>query len=140
MDEEAKRELGGLERTLVEFERAAKEALGFARTIRYQGIPFDIGSRFVIADMSPLAFFHLLEEIGEDGPQAAIERLYERLMPLLTCRHRWTVLKREADKPLQSMAKGLLARGSDPYVCTACTAYVFGGPDHVLPTTGKMIA
>ena len=139
MSDDTQKPLEGLERTLIAFERATKEALGFSRTIRYQGIPFDIGPRFVIADMSPLAFFHLVEQVGEDGPDAAIERLYDRLMPLLTCRHQWTLLKREADKPLQSMAKGLLAKGSEPYVCKACTAYVFGGPGNALPAVGKHI-
>lgn len=140
MSDDRKKDLEGLERTLVEFERATKEALGFSRTIRYQGIPFDVGHRFVIADMSPLAFFHLVEAIGEEGPEAAVERLYDRLMPLLTCRHQWTLLKRDVDKPLQRMAKGLLATGSDPYVCKACTAYVFGGPGNALPIVGKKIA
>ncbi len=132
-----KKQLADLERTLLEFEKATKEALGFSRTIRYQGISFDVGSRFVIADLSPLAFFHLVEQIGSDTPEAAIERLYDRLMPLLTCRHQWTMLKREDDKPLHSMAKGLLVKGSDPYVCKACTAYVFGGPGNALPSVGK---
>jgi hypothetical protein len=139
MDNEMKKNLDGLERTLVEFERATKEALGFSRTIRYKGIPFDVGHRFVIADMSPLAFFHLVEQVGEEGPEAAIERLYDRLMPLLTCRHQWTLLKREADRPLQSMANGLLCKGSHPYVCKACTAYVFGGPGNELPVVGKKL-
>ena len=140
MDNEMKKELAGLERALIDFERATKEALGFSRTVLYEGIPFDIGERFVIADMSPLAFFHLVEQVGDDGTEAAIKRLYDRLMPLLTCRHEWTLLKRETDRPLQGMAEGLLRKGSHPYICKACTAYVFAGPGNELPAVGKKLS
>jgi hypothetical protein len=80
MDRELREQLDKLERAAAELEVAAKKALGFVSTLEYMGITFNVSRRFVIADMSPLAFFHLVEHI-DDGIESAVVRLYYRLTP-----------------------------------------------------------
>jgi len=130
MDSELREQLDKLERTAAELEVAAKKALGFVSTLEYMGITFNVSRRFVIADMSPLAFFHLVEHI-DDGIESAVVRLYYRLTPLLTCRHQWTPLKRSADEQVRGLAK------AGPQVCSACTAYALG---HSLPVVGRSLS
>ena len=126
-----------LARALEELEQVSKKALGFVHTIEYKGIPFNISRRFVIADLSPLSFFHLLEHIEDEDPAAAIARLYERLNPLLTCRHDWTLLRRAEDERMRVIV-GSPAKGSAaPYICKECTAYALGP---VLPYIGRTMA
>jgi hypothetical protein len=97
------------------------------------GITFNVSRRFVIADMSPLAFFHLVEHI-DDGIESAVVRLYYRLTPLLTCRHQWMPLKRSADEQMRSLGKPGISGDSRPQVCSACTAYALGNS---LPVVGR---
>ena len=131
MEENLQQHLDSLERALVELERSTKKALGFVCAIEYMGISFDVSRRFVIADLSPLAFFHLVEHIEDDDAMGAVVRLHDRLLPLLTCRHAWTPLKRTDD------AQVLRLRGARALVCRSCTAYALGGE---LPVVGRKLA
>lgn len=140
MQEDMNEQLVQLERALAELEKAARSSLGFVQRIEHRGLFFDVGRRFVIADMAPLAFFHLVEHVDQQGKTAAIHRLYDRLMPLLTCRHEWTPLKRASDKPVLNMGRDWLLHGDGPHVCKHCTAYVLGGPKTALPLVGKKVA
>jgi hypothetical protein len=139
MKDDPREQLINLARSMAKLEKAAKESLGFAETIHYRGVSFDVSRQFVIADLSPLAFFHLVEHIDEDGPQSAIARLYDRLVPLLTCVHQWTDLKRASDRHILSTAKEWLLSGDRPHVCKYCTAYVLGGSKTSLPKVGRTL-
>jgi hypothetical protein len=133
MEEELQRQLDRLARALTEFEKKSKKALGFVGTIEHKGISFDVSKRFVIADMSPLAFFHLVEHVEDDGPAGAVMRLYDRMAPLLECRHKWTRLKREDDyQVIQISYEG--RGGNQPHICKSCTAYALSG---ALPEVGR---
>jgi len=135
MEDDLREHLEKLERTVAELERVSKRALGFVSTIEYRGIAFNVGKRFVIADLSPLAFFHLVEHIQEDGIEAAVVRLYDRLGPLLSCRHDWTPLRREDDERMRAIVGIDKAPGEPgPYICKSCTAYSLGAP---LPFIGR---
>jgi hypothetical protein len=136
MDEQLQK-LQNLGRVFSELEKATKLALGFGQTIEYEGISFDVSRRFVMADLAPLAFFHLVENIGPEGPQAAVIRLYDRLMPLLTCEHQWTNLKRVEDEHLRSLSNNWEGGASGPHVCRSCTAYALGSPGMTLPKIGR---
>jgi len=127
-----------LSRTLADLQQASRKALGFINTVEYRGIPFNVSQRFVIADLTPLAFFHLVEHITGDV-SSAIVRLYDRLDPLLTCRHEWLPLKRAEDDRIRIIVRGTerLPPHSGPYVCRFCTAYALGEP---LPLVGRSIA
>lgn len=135
MEEDLRQHLEKLERTVAELERVSKRALGFINTVEYRGIAFNVGKRFVIADLTPLAFFHLVEHIQEDGIEAAVVRLYDRLGPLLSCRHEWTPLKREDDERMRTIVGIDKQPGAPgPYICKSCTAYALGAP---LPLVGR---
>ncbi len=137
MPDNLRDQLVKLEQAIAELEKVAKLSLGFVERIEYRDVWFDLSKKFVIADMAPLAFFHLVEPIDQDGKDAAIERLYDRLLPLLTCRHQWTVLKRASDKPLLRIGHEWTMRGDGPHVCRQCTAYVLGGTSTSLPIIGR---
>ena len=139
MNDDLREKLEQLERIALETEAASKRALGFTGRIEYKGISFNVSKRFVIADLSPLAFFHLVErnehlaEPNQDGAKAAVARLYDRLLPLLSCRHKWTVLKRSDDDPVRKMG-GSREGGPLVHICMACTAYALG---EELPEIGR---
>jgi hypothetical protein len=144
MDEELREQLEKLARAVVELEQASKKALGIVQTIEFQGIPFNVSRRFVIADLSPLAFFHLVEHIEDGDAAAAIARLHERLTPLLTCHHEWTPLRRAEDERVRVLVggtdpakQGPLKQGHGPYICKSCTAYAIAAP---LPVVGRTLA
>ncbi|HEY0163348.1 MAG TPA: hypothetical protein VGB69_11765 [Edaphobacter sp.] len=102
--------------------------------IEYEGVAFHVSRRFVLADLSPLSFFHLVERI-EDDPAEAVLQLYERLVPLLSCRHEWAELKRSEDERIAAM--GNRHRGdASPKICRSCMAYALGG---VLPVVGTSL-
>jgi hypothetical protein len=143
-DDLLREQMEKLARAVVELEDASKRALGIVRTIEYLGIPFNISRRFVIADLTPLAFFHLVEHIEDGDPGAAIARLYDRLTPLLTCRHEWTPLRRAEDERVRILVtgtdpavQGRTKDGLGPYICKSCTAYALAAP---LPVVGRMSA
>jgi hypothetical protein len=139
MDDDLREQLEKLERSVVELEQASKKALGFIHSIEYRGIPFNVSRRFVIADLAPLAFFHLVEHIEFDDPGSAIVRLYDRLTPLLSCRHEWTPLRRADDEHMRTIVMGTdkSRQGTGPYICKSCTAYALGG---FLPVIGRTLA
>jgi len=132
MNDDLRAQLELLERAVADLAKASKAALGFVTSLDYMGISFNVSRRFVIADLSPLAFFHLVEYI-DDGPGMAVVNLYERLLPLLSCEHRWTPLRRTADAHVRSLATG---RGAGPHICKVCTAYALGGN---LPVIGRTL-
>lgn len=135
MEDELREHLEKLERTVADLEKVSKRALGFISTIDYRGVAFNVGKRFVIADLTPLAFFHLVEHIQEDGIEASVVRLYERLGPLLSCRHAWTPLKRADDERMRAIVGIEKPEGAPgPYICKSCTAYALGAP---LPLVGR---
>ena len=131
--DELRDQLDILERNVADLQRATNRALGFVKNIEYQGITFNVSRRFVIAELTPLIFFHLVERVeqrpvdqrpaeqrpidqrtaspapdtSEDSPNegvgAAIVRLYHRLSPLLSCRHEWTPLRRAEDDRIRSI-------------------------------------
>jgi hypothetical protein len=115
-----------LERALGHLRLTSKQAFGFVDKVEYQGVMFDVSRRAVIADLSPLFFSHLIEHIDQDGIGAAVKRLYDRLAPLLVCRHRWTALKRESDEQVRSMARTAAGDVCTPHICKICNAYVLG--------------
>ena len=133
MDNDLNKQIEALERAAGDIAQLSKRALGFHSTIEYAGIRFDVSRRFVIADLSPLAFFHLVEHIHNDTPESAVERLYERLLPLLSCRHDWTLLKRSTDDHVRSLSVSAFS-GKQPHTCKRCTAYALGV---FLPTVGR---
>jgi hypothetical protein len=144
MEDDLREQLEKLARAVVELEHASKRALGIVRTIDYLGIPFNVSRRFVIADLTPLAFFHLVEHIEDGDPAAAIARLHDRLTPLLTCRHDWTPLRRADDERVRILVTGtdpaskrLSENGLGPYICKSCTAYALAAP---LPVIGRTLA
>lgn len=136
MDDELRKQMEILERSVAELEQASKRALGFVKTIEYMGITFNVSRRFVLADLAPLAFFHLVEHIDE-SPEQAIMRLYERLSPLLTCRHEWTPLRRASDEHIQRMRNETLDTDTRAHICKRCTAYALGEP---LPVVGRSLS
>ena len=134
MDEILREQLEQLERATTELRKAATVALGFTASVQYQGINFNIGRRFVIAEMDPLAFFHLVEHIQEGDLYKAVTRLYERLEPLLLCHHQWTPLKREDDERVLGMGMRDADGVSRVKICRSCTAYALGED---LPEIGR---
>lgn len=129
-------QLQHLERALGHLRLNAKEAFGFVTKVEFEGISFDVSRRAVMADLSPLFFSHLIEHIDGDGVEVAVKRLHERLAPLLTCRHRWTALKRMSDEQVRGMARGNKGEPVTPYICKECNAYVLGME---LPTVGRQL-
>jgi len=123
MDDTFDSRLEELSRAVLEYEALAKKSLGFFTTITYNNVVFNVSADLVIADLSPLAFCNLVEHIDADGAEAAAVRLYERILPLLLCRHRWV----EPKKPLNQKDTILseLVRSFDHVLvcerCTACT-------------------
>ena len=119
-------QLQHLERALGHLRLNAKQAFGFVEKVEFEGVQFDVSRRAVIADLSPLFFSHLIEHIDKDGVGGAVKRLHERLAPLLTCRHRWTPLRRASDEQVRGMARTSAGDLCTPHICKICNAYVLG--------------
>ncbi len=134
MDENLDDQIEKLERSLAIFMSTAQDALGATSSIEHKGVTFHASRRFLIADLSPLAFFHLVEHIEDSGPRAAAVRLFDRLAPLLLCRHDWTPLKRASDHQVISLAVQGSQTEQGPHICKRCTAYALGPS---LPTVGR---
>jgi len=115
-----------LERALGHLRLTSKQAFGFVDRVEFEGVLFDVSRRAVIADLSPLFFSHLIEHIDSDGIRAAVQRLHERLAPLLVCQHRWTPLKRASDEQVKGMARTGAGDSCTPHICKICNAYVLG--------------
>jgi hypothetical protein len=139
MSDDLGEQLERLRQAVIDFDRACKRALGFTDAIEYMGISFNVSPRFVIADLAPIAYLGLVEYIleedveGEGAHEAAV-RLYDRLLPLLSCVHNWTPLDRAEDVSLLNMT---VAGGGPPHICKLCTAYAYGGS---LPVAGRRFA
>jgi hypothetical protein len=130
-------EIRKLESAIALLRGKSTEVYGSVHTIEHLGVSFNVSRRFVVADLSPLTFFHLVEHIGDAGAAAAIVRLYDQLIPLLICKHQWTVLRRTTDKHFQAMVQDQLdGKTYRPHICRSCTAYALSGP---LPVIGKTI-
>ncbi len=134
MDGDLDEQLDKLERSLAIFKRATDRALGVSGSVEHLGIKFSVSRKFVIADLAPLAFFHLVEHIEGDEVSAAVLRLYDRLGPLLLCRHQWTPLKRASDQKVMNLAVQALEPAKGPHICKCCTAYALGTS---LPEVGR---
>jgi hypothetical protein len=134
MEEDLRVQLEALERSLAEFEAAARIALGYIRSVEFCGVTFNVSRRFVMADLAPLAFVHLVERI-ETTPEEAVIRLHERVAPLLTCRHQWTPLRRARDEHMRNMTGGR-PNGPQTHTCKHCTAYALEG---FLPKIGRAL-
>lgn len=129
--------LEALERSVAGFMHAAQQAPGAHGQIEYRGTTFNVSQRFVIADLAPLAFFHLVEHIEDGQVREAVVRLYERLAPLLLCHHSWTPLKRSTDNRVINLAVGATRASQGPHICKRCTAYALGT---ALPLVGRELA
>lgn len=125
-------------RSLLDYEIAQRQALGFSDTIEYKKIYFHVSSHFVIADLSPLAFIGLVEYIDGEDADAAVGRLYDRLLPLLACEHQWTIIGEDPDEQIERIADKARAVGSVLHVCGRCTAYTMNRPGDTLPSKGRM--
>lgn len=137
MDDELTQSFGELTATLVAFQERAKWALGFTSTMEYRQIFFHVAPQFVIADLSPLAFVDLVQEIEDDDVQTALSRLYERLRPLLDCRHHWLVVSPSNRRAIVQLDHSLSLRGSRILRCTACSAYGLTSEGVAIPSVGR---
>jgi hypothetical protein len=126
-------EIRKLEGVIALLKGRSTELLGSIYSVEYLGVLFNISRRFVVADLSPLTFFHLVAHIGASGEAGAIVRLHEQLAPLLICQHQWAILRRQSDRHLLAWAGDTAYR---PHICKLCTAYALSGS---LPTVGKII-
>ena len=131
--------LGELQRDLTKLQSLSKKALGFSETITYQDILFNVSPDLVIADLSPLAFLNLVEHIDSDGAEAAAVRLYERLLPLLSCRHRWVEPTMSLDQPWKLILYEPVQVFGRVFVCEFCTAYAISAPGAHLPAVGRSV-
>lgn len=138
MDENLYSRLEELRLAALNVEVLAKKLLGFFATTTYKGIIFNVSSNLVIADLSPLAFFGLVEYIKTDGAQAATVRLYERISPLLLCSHRWIEPTIPLDQDGKPIIYGPLPGLGHVLICEFCTAWVIQTPGSNLPTVGRL--
>ena len=126
-------EIKNLEKVIALLRGSPSEVHGSICSIEYLGVFFNVSRRFVVADLSPLTFFHLVAHIGESGAAVAIVSLYEQLAPLLICEHQWAILRRHSDRHLIGWVRGTTYR---PHICKLCTAYALSG---LLPAVGKTL-
>jgi hypothetical protein len=125
-----------LSQALLELQKSIKRALGFTEGLHYNGLSFHVSKRFVSADLSPLVYADMTEEIIDGDTQAAIVSLYEHLGPLLGCRHRWLLLDQSPSVSLSSLSSRFASDDTRIYTCTLCTAYGLKSLDHALPEVG----
>ncbi len=139
MDDTFDSRLEELCRAVLKYEAWSKKSLGFYETITYKGILFNVSADLVIADLSPLAFFSLVEHIDDAGAEAAAVRLYERILPLLSCRHRWVeptkLMHRDGRPTMWDLLKDF-GHVSVCELCTACTNRISG---ESLPVVGRSL-
>ncbi|WP_128915481.1 hypothetical protein [Granulicella sibirica] len=121
---------------LAESRDLSKQALGFRKTTEYKQVLFNVSPRFVIADLSPLAYLDLVQEVSNGQVQAAVVILYERLRPLLECKHKWLPLGPDADSRILSLNLGL-SLGTTIHTCRSCTAYGLETVEASLPFIGR---
>ncbi|MBB5061247.1 hypothetical protein HDF16_005983 [Granulicella aggregans] len=92
MDDELIKTFEQFHHSVLEWQKSSMQVLGFMQTIEHNKILFHISERSVVADLAPLAYLDLVQEIEDGMVQTAVASLYERLRPLLQCRHRWLPL------------------------------------------------
>ncbi len=107
---------------MLEWRGLYMRALGFTQTIEFNNIFFHVSEHFVIADLSPVAYLDLIEDIQDGSVQTAVASLYERLQPLLVCKHVWRPLSPDASQRIICLDFSL---ASNCYIheCVDCTAY-----------------
>jgi len=137
MDQDLLARLEELHRAVLRYESIAKQRLGFLETIHYKGVAFDVSSEFVIADLSPLAFFNLVEYIDTHDATGAAARLYERISPLLSCKHRWIEPTMPLDQDGRLITHESLRAFGHVLVCECCTACIAKTLGANLPTIGR---
>jgi len=69
----------------------------------------------------------------------AIAFLYERVLPLLECKHRWRPLLPTSPAQLVKLDEGLAISGNRIHTCISCTAYVLARSVITLPVVGRGI-
>jgi len=144
MNSELTRKFDELTNSLLKLQKASKQLLGFTDTIEYRNIVFHVSQRFVIADLSPLAFIDLVQDICVGDAHTAVVQLHDRLKPLLECRHEWHSLNESHDtqplyhdtQPLYIDA-GMSLRGTRISRCALCTACGLDSRHISLPIVGR---
>jgi hypothetical protein len=139
MDDKFPSELEELCSAVLNYEALSKKSLGFFETITYKDVLFNVSFDLVIADLSPLAFLNLVEHIDTDGAEGAAIRLYERILPLLSCTHHWIEPTRPLDQDGGPMMDWPLKVCGDVLVCEFCVAYAMQNPGTDLPVIGRFI-
>jgi hypothetical protein len=128
-----------LGQSLLKLQKSLTRALGFTQTLEYQGILFRVSEHCLIADLSPIAYVDMAEKIIEGDTAAAVLSFYERLAPLLECRHRWRPLSPTSSPHFSSLSCGV-RDGTIIYVCTLCTGYGHASDSNTLPQIGNRLA
>lgn len=139
MDDNLLSQLEELRLIVTELEAVSRKALGFVGTIRYKEILFNLRPASVIPDLSPLAYFDLVEYIDNAGAEAATVRLYDQLFPLLSCRHQWTEPKGLLDRDGKPIMYESLQYLGHIFICELCTACAIETPEAKLPTVGRTV-
>ncbi len=137
MDKEVIKDLATLKDCVIQWQKRTTRALGFTQTLEYKQLFFYVGQRYVVADLSPLAYVDLVEEIGGGDIQTAVTCLYERLSPLLECAHHWRGLSASTRSQILSLDSALESGGSRVRSCTECSAYGLESAEVALPAFGR---
>lgn len=117
MDDELIKTFEELRLSAIEWQKWSIQALGFNQTIEYNQVLFHVSDSSVVADLAPLAYLDLVQEIENGRVQTAVASLYERLRPLLECKHRWFPLPASARSEVIRLDSSLVARQLYPCVC-----------------------
>ena len=129
-----------------EVDKVLKQFYGFKGVVQYKGIAFNRVRNFVIADVSPLAFFQLTQRVDATGAEEAIIQLYDRVAPLLSCLHEWRCLENKTKTSMEDLEQGAdsciamlgaAASHHRVYKCRFCTAYVLSSIGDTLPKIGR---
>lgn len=136
MDDELIKTFEELRLSAIEWQKWSIQALGFNQTIEYNQVLFHVSDSSVVADLAPLAYLDLVQEIENGRVQTAVASLYERLRPLLECKHRWFPLPASARSEVIRLDSSL---SPDNYihVCAECTGYCLKSSLIPLPQCGK---
>jgi len=137
MDNEIISDLERLRESVQEMQNSSRQALGFKKRIEYEQIFFDVSRRFVIADLSPLAYVDMVQEIRDGDVETAIATLYDRVRPLLECRHEWAPLNAGASGHLLRQEQRMSLSGTIIHTCGVCTAYGLQSVEISLPVIGR---
>lgn len=136
MDDKFIKSFEELRHSALEWQKWSIRALGFNQTIEYNQILFHVSERSVVADLAPLAYLDLVQDIEDGMVQTAVACLYERLRPLLDCKHRWFPLTASANREVICLDFSLSPH-SYIHVCAECTCYCIKYSLFPLPQCGK---